>query len=248
MSVYEPNTKNPASPQYVVEMEMKGLIHGFMKVMAEVLNTDLLWSEDVTRQSFGERLQQSRVLTFLGHYGPSTNRFKHPIRLFNEQIPLHEIFDIPIPSSFVFWNACGTALQRITLSDDSLGLTQATLFAGAASVMGNLWPVHPDAARQYTLAFFKKLRAQSDLHSQSRTLESMSDGHGGARFLSLAQAWRETVLEMRNGELKEEVLEDGFWETKTYHLPYQWASFCLYGSPVAQDFFQDPAHSQSRAR
>ncbi len=116
---------------------------------------------------------------------------------------VQDLFSLRVRASHVSLLACGSLHQHFEAGDEPLGLATALLSAGAASVLGNLWPVESRTARAFSELFHAHL-------AQARR-----DGNGPS-FYDLACAVREAVADVRQG-----------WERRQ---PFHWASFVLHGA------------------
>ena len=122
--------------------------------------------------------------------------------------------------------ACASTAQAITAGDEPLGLVTALLCAGAASVLGTMWPVESRTARAFERRFIANWRTATfsgDIAADENELQEQDDSNKTSRqeehgkgWLNLALAVRETVLDLR----------EGAWTKEVYH----WGGFVLHGS------------------
>ena len=133
--------------------------------------------------------------------------------------------------------ACASSAQAITTGDEPLGLVTALLCAGAASVLGTMWPVESSTARAFARNFIENWRTAhfsrgedavddndglDNVQGEGENGTETSNQAGGAKqWLNLALAVRETVLDLREGVRTKE--------------PYHWAGFVLHGSFFCRD-------------
>lgn len=116
--------------------------------------------------------------------------------------------------------ACASTVQAVTPGDEPLGLVTALLCAGAASVLGTMWPVQSRTARK----FLKRLVANWDAARYDNEDSGDKDGgkgpgntmREGKKWLNLAIAVREAVLDLRENVKTKEVCH--------------WGAFVLHGS------------------
>ncbi|KPI45919.1 uncharacterized protein AB675_532 [Cyphellophora attinorum] len=127
---------------------------------------------------------------------------------FTSSLTVEELFKINLRRSpLVVLIACDSASQAFqTEGDEPLGLITGYLCAGAASVIGALWPIPSHAGREFSDAFYDQL-----LPSPGDNMEVM---------VNLAVALQAAVLTIR-GESS---------TSSTYH----WGAFCLYGAWLYQ--------------
>ena len=92
-----------------------------------------------------------------------------------------DAFNLRLQAPHISLLACASAHQRFTPGDEPLGLVTALLCAGAASVLGTIWPVQSCTARTFAELFMSKF---------GEAMES--------DILNLAHAVREAVLDLRD--------------------------------------------------
>jgi CHAT domain-containing protein len=114
--------------------------------------------------------------------------------------------------------ACDSGTQKVAPGDEPLGLIPALLYAGAASVIGTLWPVDSATGRRFSEFFHHELKLQLDSHHRQQE-------EGGKKprriFLDLASALRNTVRKLRRPV-------DGLGVVDT-RQPLHWAPWILHG-------------------
>jgi CHAT domain-containing protein len=69
-----------------------------------------------------------------------------------------EIFDLAFEAEIVVASACQTAVGKIYLGDEIVGLTRAFLYAGANAVLSSLWNISDEATAELMTKFYSKLR------------------------------------------------------------------------------------------
>ncbi|GAA2672852.1 hypothetical protein GCM10010310_13570 [Streptomyces violaceolatus] len=74
----------------------------------------------------------------------------------------------------VTMSACESALGRFDINDNLHGLPAAFLSAGAAAIVGCLWPVAPHVATQFFGTLYEQLAADSDRRTAFRTAQSIT--------------------------------------------------------------------------
>ncbi|KAL9100371.1 MAG: hypothetical protein Q9163_004241 [Psora crenata] len=117
-----------------------------------------------------------------------------------------DFFDLRIRASHISLFACGSVFQHFEAGDEPLGLVTALLSAGAASVLGTLWPVESRTARVFSERFYAHLKEA---------------GRDKYAVYDLAYAVREAIADVRQ-----------FWDSRH---PYHWASFVLHGAWFMKD-------------
>ncbi len=72
----------------------------------------------------------------------------------------HQIYDLELAADLVVLSACETALGAEIRGEGLLGLTQGSLYAGAASVLVSLWNVDDQATAELMARFYSQLLAE----------------------------------------------------------------------------------------
>jgi CHAT domain-containing protein len=120
-------------------------------------------------------------------------------------LSLAEIFGLRLRADLVSLSACTTGGGRLS-GDGIAGLSQALLYAGAASVVMNLWPVSDDVEMVQMKRFYEGLvRQRAD------------------KAEALAAAQRETLAALRSGRLSTPA------GRKLEEHPGLWAPFVIAG-------------------
>jgi len=86
------------------------------------------------------------------------------------RLEVHEVFGLNLPVRLLVLSACETAVAAGTTADvppgdDWVGLVNAFLFAGAANVLGTLWPVQDASTARLMSRFYEELgtgRSEAD--------------------------------------------------------------------------------------
>ncbi|KPM41723.1 hypothetical protein AK830_g4812 [Neonectria ditissima] len=117
-------------------------------------------------------------------------------------LTVEEIFKVPLDSPLVVLIACDSASQAILAGDEPMGMVAGLLCAGAASVIGALWPIPSVVGREFSKEFYDNLTSQ-------RT---------GSRLVDISVALQEATLALMDNPATSET--------------YCWGAFCLYGSWV----------------
>ena len=141
-------------------------------------------------------------------------------------LTLGEIFGLNLEQCWlVTLSACETGLTDFrSLTDDSVGLPSAFLYAGSPNVVSSLWAVNDISTALLMAKFYENLQTQSSV----------------AVALNRAQCWLRGV---RGDELKQWVeemrlalkptlklaLQRQFSQEYPFQSPYHWAAFCAIG-------------------
>ena len=117
-----------------------------------------------------------------------------------------EIFSMTLRGRpFVCCIACDSGAQDVYGGNEPFGLVSALFCAGAASVLGTLWPIESETGRNFTKYFYANVREQL-AEAELR----------GRNTIDLASALSDSIRELRQ------------WRSD----PYSWAAFVLHGSPL----------------
>lgn len=121
-------------------------------------------------------------------------------------LTVREFFDMRLDAPNVLFLACGSAKQQIELGDEPLGLVTALLCAGAASVVGTIWPVTSSSAREFAKVYLKQI-------SQAQDDENLG-------VVNLARALQAAVVALKRDPYTRQ--------------PYHWAPYVLHGAWFAR--------------
>ncbi|MEU8658842.1 CHAT domain-containing protein [Actinoplanes philippinensis] len=96
-------------------------------------------------------------------------------------------------------SACESALGRFDLNDNLRGLPAALLSAGATTVIGCLWPVHPSVATDFFHHLYERLAAGADRRAAFRAAQQRTrDRHPAYRdwgAFTFVGHWRTAISE-----------------------------------------------------
>ena len=137
---------------------------------------EILPNDRVTRRSLQEKLPQYSVLHFSCH---GTADLASPLKsrlgaASDEPLTLRDILDRPLGARLCVLSACESAVAGGFVPDQAIGLPGGLLQAGAAGVVGSLWPVGDLAARVLLTRFYQLWQG---------------DGLEPAKALRQAQIW-----------------------------------------------------------
>lgn len=114
-----------------------------------------------TREAFRTEIQGARNVHVAAHgaqYLPAPAF--HCVYLDDGPVYAHEILKLDLRSvDLVTLSACQSSLLRYDVNDNLHGLPAAFLRAGAACVVGTLWPVEPAAAHDFFAALYRRIAA-----------------------------------------------------------------------------------------
>ncbi|MCJ1403854.1 hypothetical protein MMC11_007077, partial [Xylographa trunciseda] len=209
-------------------------VQGLMTELAEETGGEYHHGQEVLFDGFSRIAERSRMLLFHGHCDLEAD----DIRSQGLRLPLPpgqksgESVLFSVPSFFdlnlhhaphITLMACASTVQAITPGDDPLGLVTALLCAGAASVLGTMWPVQSRTARVFAERFVANWDAarcnagdSGDKGDDNENRKGKDEG-----LLNLAIAVREAVLDLREGVRTKEV--------------WHWGGFVLHGSFFCRD-------------
>lgn len=153
--------------------------------------------------------EQSLILA-----GPTASADEPPV----QHLTVKEAFGLKLNGPLVALMACSSSAQQLSAGDEPLGLVTALLCAGAASVVGTLWPVASGTARRFAAIFgqqLKALQAEGLLLTDPEQKAEPPAVHGA---IDLAVALQRTVRQLKH---------TGPQPTRT---PEHWATFAVHGS------------------
>ena len=172
---------------------------------ASCLGATLLKGLELNKESFLQAIPKALLIHFYGHVSFNS---KEPLLTclemrdqVEESVTVHDLFNIRLRSgAHVSLIGCQSGETWRGTNDDSLGLTTAFFYGGAASVLSCQWKIKMRDGNEFQEAFYSELLKQS---SQN--------------FHNLADALQKAVLRLRIGP-------DG-----GIRSPYHWAGFILQG-------------------
>lgn len=229
-AVYEPQ---PQEEEYFNAVE-RTAIYQHADRLSQNLHATLICGNDVTKMSFSESSAKAPLIHFHGHCsfdstnvlaqalilggGGMTAGAKEPLKSYPydtgrlcpespTEFSVEDIFDLNLASPHITLIACDSASQRIGAGDEPFGILTAFLCAGAASVVGTMWPTATREGRAFSEAFYRCLGNQ----------DSAVTG-----IFDYAGALQEAVLVVRG--------------VRDSRLPYYWAPFVLHGAWFGKSF------------
>lgn len=139
-----------------------------------------------TRKAFIDRCADFSHIHFAGHarFIPS-NPGASGLKLADGWLTAAELARLSLRGASIMLSACDSGRVAVSGGDEQMGLTQAALSAGAASITTALWPVHD------TLTLSLMADAYRVMYSQSP---------GGERAVPLSHALREVQLRVMNSQ------------------------------------------------
>lgn len=160
---------------------------------------------------------------------------------------LQDVYAANLRARLVVLMGCGSGELVVSRGDDALGLVNGFLAAGAASVVGTLWPLGNEDAREFSGYFYRNAFAagkdSGDDAARASGSESNKTGDGAtvAGLVDLATALQRAVTSMRRCT-KEKCQRKSPEKRLSCHgvAPYRWAPFVAWGSFV----FQEPRRSR----
>jgi CHAT domain-containing protein len=67
------------------------------------------------------------------------------------------LYDMRLPADLVTLSACNTVLGKVSSGDDVVGFLRGFLYAGASSIVSNLWQVDDQATAILMQTFYQSL-------------------------------------------------------------------------------------------
>jgi hypothetical protein len=153
---------------------------------------------------------------------------------------LQDVYAVTMHARLVLLMGCGSSELEVSRGDDALGLVNGFLAAGAATVIGTLWPFGTDSARVFSRHFYRNAFGRDVGDGASRALsakdeaEEDADGDEAMQLVDMAVAMQESVRTMRQCMREKCVKRRSPDARLTCHRvpPYEWAPFVAWGSWV----------------
>jgi CHAT domain-containing protein len=198
------------------------------RMVAAAFPQSTILSRDVSRLTVLEQIAAWSVIHFSCHaVGNVANPLASALVLQDGVLTMRDFLEKRLNGTrLVALSACETALTGTALPDESVGLPVGLLQAGAAAVVGSMWPV-PEVSTLMLMARFYEFWKR--------------DGLEPAEALRRAQCWvrdatnmeKRTrfpdVLALSGSNVPEAARE--FWEGARIHAqPYHWAAFSYIGA------------------
>ena len=213
MAVYE------GTPTEICNMDEQQAVYTFINELAKEQNTKATTGLSVTREKIFADWPESDLVLFYGHCDLSSQDITKQSLILRKDchnsqameysnLSVRDIFGLKLRSPLVSLLACGSSQQKIEAGDEPLGLVTALLCAGAASVVGTLWPVASGTARLFA----------TTLAQQMKLIAPLPGGQASAlsHVIDMTIVLQRTVQRLRRNN-----------RTRT---PYHWAAFVLHGS------------------
>ena len=215
MAVYEGTPTEPC------DMTEQHAVYTALNELASAQHTIATTGTAVTREKIFADWPKSDTILFHGHCDSSTQDITEQSLILKSNSPnpqtstyvaltVIDLFTLPLHNPLVSLLACGSSRQRLEPGDEPLGLVTALLCAGAASVVGTLWPVASGTVRVFATTFAEEMEASARA--------SGVQGSVGSGFVDMAIVIQKTVRRLRRGA-----------RTRT---PWHWAGFVLHGSMI----------------
>lgn len=213
MAVYE------GTPTETCDLAEQQTVYGVVNDLATETNASATTGLSVTCEKIFADWPSSDFVLFFGHCDSSSQDITRQSLILktncsgsqameHSTLSVTDIFDLKLQSPLVSLLACGSSQQKLQAGDEPLGLVTAFLCAGAASVIGTLWPVTSGTARLFLITLVQKMK----LVAPSFDEEPLALNH----ILDLTVVFQQTVRHLRRNS-----------RTRT---PYHWAAFVLHGS------------------
>jgi len=200
-------------------------------VAAATFDAQVLAGPDADRAAVLAVLGTARVIHFACHGCAEPNQpSRSGVQLAgNEMLTVADLAEQGFDARLVVLSACQTAVAGALLPEEVIGLPTAMLQAGAAGVIGSLWPVLDNRALLLMVSFYEQWR-------QHR--------HEPADALRAAQHWMRTTSDGEKFEKFDRLLGGATWlpeqtvracwdalaltepDGRFYASPAGWAAFC----------------------
>ncbi len=118
---------------------------------------------EVTEELFRIHGEKSRLIYVSTHgvYRQDNPMFS-AIRLGDTELNLFDLFNLQLNAEMVILSGCGVRLRECENGDELVGLTRGILYAGAESVLVDLWEVHDQSHLAFMRSFSGALEQSED--------------------------------------------------------------------------------------
>ena len=117
---------------------------------------------NATKNNVSENIGKD-ILHFSCHgYFNNTDSLSSEIPFQDGILTAREIFDLKLNSELVTLSACQTGLNESKPGDELIGLTRSLIYAGAGSVIVNLWSVDALSTQEWMVEFYMELKNGKD--------------------------------------------------------------------------------------
>ena len=175
--------------------------------LSHLFQGDSMVKEQASKEAYTTLCSKFDLIHYHGHIR-NAHEPRYNVMIFHnqEELMARDIFtwDLSPRSPFVCLIGCGSGIEHMVTGDEPTGLIPAHLFAGAASVVGTLWPINDTLSGEaFSRTFYSHLAEELKL--------------GPANLARLVQ---KAVKEIRSRP-----------ETCA---PYFWAPFVLHGAWILE--------------
>ncbi|RKK87046.1 hypothetical protein BFJ71_g13505 [Fusarium oxysporum] len=129
--------------------------HGHTATHPNIIYQSLVLSDGKTSET------SSGVQEF-HHTQSSTSPYRPTLGPHKDAFTVRDAFSLDLNLSLASIVACSSGVQNYGTGDEPQGLLSALQYAGCATAIGTLWPLHSEDGRAFTLYFFQAVRRQGD--------------------------------------------------------------------------------------
>ena len=129
------------------------------QLVAQTMQGQAFVEQAANLTTLRQQASQCRLLHLATHGDfRADNPLFSGLALADGQLTTLDIFSLKLAASLVTLSACRTGQHVISGGDELLGLTRAFMYAGAASLLLTLWPVHDQATTTFMSHFYHLLK------------------------------------------------------------------------------------------
>ncbi|MCB9177519.1 MAG: CHAT domain-containing protein [Caldilineae bacterium] len=156
--------------------------------VAGILGLTPILEAATTRQAVLEGMRAAGLVHLAAHAAARPDRpaFAHLWLADGPLLSSHDLAGLDLEGALVILSGCETIQGRRTGADETLSLGQACLQAGAASVLGSLWPVRDAAALRLMTRLYQGLSAGRSAGESLRLAQLQALADAGANPLDWA--------------------------------------------------------------
>ncbi|EWZ77581.1 hypothetical protein FOWG_18024 [Fusarium oxysporum f. sp. lycopersici MN25] len=129
--------------------------HGHTATHPNIIYQSLVLSDGKTSET------SSGVQEF-HHTQSSTSPYRPTLGPHKDAFTVRDAFSLDLNLSLASIVACSSGVQNYGTGDEPQGLLSALQYAGCATAIGTLWPLHSEDGRAFTLYFFQAVRRRGD--------------------------------------------------------------------------------------
>ncbi len=136
--------------------------------LTNLTNVQTFINEQSTKSSFSETAPQARIIHLATHSEVSerdpmfstvylSNTGNSADSTFNNQVFAYELFELDLSNDMIMLNSCESGSGPYIQGTGIMGMSRALRYAGANSLVLNLWSVNDKLASDFAIHFYEQL-------------------------------------------------------------------------------------------